>query len=272
MAMRVTSPAWVRVDAAVPCPWARAPETRISHRGRSVLVLGDHGAPIVVTGSEFGLVPGGIQLSDSDFERMRRIENETVRLSHWRPIVVVEARLSIDRALVDVQAAQAVHLALACSPRSGGAESPNPMDAVAVRRRGPHLAAAALTGEGIDRALIDLVGAGPGSTPTGDDVIVGVLAGLHARGARFASSAISSRLPQLLARTTRTSAGYLTAAAEGRFADRVHVLLSHLHDARHVREVVRLAATWGATSGLDLLSGIAASALAGAGRAGKVPA
>lgn len=273
MAIRVASPAWVRVDAVDPAPWRRATAARIVHRGASAVVLDANEAPIVVTGARFGLVPGGIQLADADFDRVRGIDSGTVRLTDWSPVVVVEARLSIDRVRLDPLTLSTVQAALAGAPQTPGtAGVPNPMDATVVRRRGPRLAAAALAGEHIEAALLALVGAGPGSTPTGDDVIVGVLAGLHARGARFAASAISSRLPVLLGRTTRASAPYLVSATEGRFADRVHDLLSRLDDARRVREVVRLAATWGATSGLDLLSGIAAGALAVAGRSGKVPA
>ena len=268
MAMRVTSPAWVRVDAAEPSPWRRAVGARIIHRGTSALVLDAGGERLTVTGSRLGLVPGGIQVADAELDRLRAIEASAVTWNMWQPLVVVEARLTVDPLHLDALALHAVR-SVTVPARAAGDD---PLDAVPIRRRAAGLAAAAVNGGDIDDVLRSLVGAGPGSTPTGDDVIVGVLAGLRARGARFAASAIACRVPALLARTTSASVPYLAAAAEGRFADRVHDLLCRLDDSRRVREVVRLAATWGATSGLDLLSGIVTGGLAVSGRSGKVPA
>ena len=80
-----------------------------------------------------------------------------------------------------------------------------------------------------------LIGAGPGSTPAGDDVVVGVLAALRATGRDDAAAAIGRASCRLLDRTTSASRMYLSAAADGRFAERVHELVRGLGDARAAR-------------------------------------
>jgi hypothetical protein len=90
--------------------------------------------------------------------------------------------------------------------------------------------------------------------------VAGVLAGLRATGRTAAAETLGAQVLPLLTRTTSASAHYLAAAADGRFAERVHLLVAGLSDARAAARAVQAATTFGASSGFDLLSGIAAAA------------
>jgi hypothetical protein len=85
-------------------------------------------------------------------------------------------------------------------------------------------------------ALAGIVGLGEGLTPSGDDVLVGLLAGFEltadatARARPLRSAVVGCLSPNLQRRTTRLSAQLLRAAAAGRYAEPVlgflHVLAS----------------------------------------------
>ena len=90
--------------------------------------------------------------------------------------------------------------------------------------------------------------------------MAGVLAGLHATGRPAAASALATQVLPLLGRTTSASAHYLRAAAVGRFAERVHLLVAGLRDETAAAGAVRAAETFGASSGADLLAGVVAVA------------
>jgi hypothetical protein len=112
-----------------------------------------------------------------------------------------------------------------------------------------------------------LVGCGPGTTPAGDDVLVGVLAVLVSPYAGPSGAAAAARLRRLLVpllpATTDISAHLLRQAMDGRFSRRVHELMCALvadpGHARLARTVEGVVAT-GATSGADLCMGLIASA------------
>ncbi|WP_161988535.1 DUF2877 domain-containing protein [Pedococcus bigeumensis] len=113
-----------------------------------------------------------------------------------------------------------------------------------------------------------LVGAGPGLTPSGDDVLCGILLGLrlHPRG----SDALRERLwaavrPRLMT-TTSLSAALLTEAEQGYAVAPVVRLVEALaghdggHDAGHDPgpvEAVQAVLAIGHSSGADLLGGLA---------------
>lgn len=108
------------------------------------------------------------------------------------------------------------------------------------------------------------IGRGSGSTPAGDDMLVGALAWLQAtRGPHAALAhglrALEREFDRL---TTRTSAGYLRCALGGRFAGDVVALLRAVARGRRegiVHRATRLAAH-GATSGTDVLAGLVLAA------------
>jgi hypothetical protein len=116
-------------------------------------------------------------------------------------------------------------------------------------------------------ALAGVIGCGPGSTPAGDDVLVGILAVLKsphsgAAGAEAADTLCRSLLP-LLPTTTDISGHLLRQAAGGLFGRSVHELVSALIGdcaRRHLTETVQRVVEAGATSGADLCVGILACA------------
>jgi hypothetical protein len=116
-------------------------------------------------------------------------------------------------------------------------------------------------------ALAKVVGRGPGATPAGDDVLVGILAVLTcphsgSAGAEAAESLGCSILP-LLPTTTDISGQLLRQAAHGLFGRDVHELVSALIGdpaPEQLRENVRQVLETGATSGADMCEGLLAFA------------
>lgn len=102
-----------------------------------------------------------------------------------------------------------------------------------------------------------LIGLGPGLTPSGDDVLVGVEAALHALG-RPSAGFLGRAVGDVDARTTTVAATLLRHAARGEFAERLHVLLVALlaRDDAAIPDALQRAVAWGATSGTDCLVGV----------------
>ncbi len=112
--------------------------------------------------------------------------------------------------------------------------------------------------------LAGLIGLGSGSTPSGDDVLVGLLAGLAAQTpARSDHVASSVSGFTLSARTTRPAEQMVLAAAEGSFPEPLCLLIVALAGPRvaaeDIGERVRAVARLGASSGPSLLRGLAAA-------------
>jgi len=118
--------------------------------------------------------------------------------------------------------------------------------------------------------VLALVGRGAGSTPAGDDFLIGMLAQAWASVGEQAPligllRALGERLPSL---TTAASVSYLRAATCGEFGSQLTVLvrsLARVPCARALALAARVAGH-GVSSGLDTLAGfIAASEACGAG-------
>jgi len=115
--------------------------------------------------------------------------------------------------------------------------------------------------------LARVVGRGPGATPSGDDVLVGVLAVLTSpragtAGARAAES-LGRALRPLLPTTTDLSGHLLHQATKGLFGRDLHELVNALIGAstpRQLSEKIRRVAETGATSGADACEGLLAFA------------
>ncbi len=125
----------------------------------------------------------------------------------------------------------------------------------AVRR-----ASAALAGDGPFSDVRWLIGRGPGLTPSGDDVLVGLMAGLGATGRLSARTALV--LEDLLRRrghglTTDVSLAYLRCALRGELAGQVLAVVRALADGQPVGPAVQRLLGHGHTSGSDLLWGLA---------------
>lgn len=84
-------------------------------------------------------------------------------------------------------------------------------------------------GLGIQDAVADLVGLGLGLTPAGDDVLCGVLVGLHATGRSSMAGTVAAATDGRS--TTRLSADLLRLAADGQACLELLALLAALHRA-----------------------------------------
>ena len=115
--------------------------------------------------------------------------------------------------------------------------------------------------------LAKVVGRGPGATPSGDDVLVGVLVVLTSpysgmAGARAAESLGRALLP-LLPTTTDVSRHLLRQATNGLFGRDLHELLTALigvSSPQQLSDRVRRVIETGATSGADACEGVLAFA------------
>lgn len=105
--------------------------------------------------------------------------------------------------------------------------------------------------------LLDrLIGTGPGNTPTGDQVVVGVFAGLAARG--HDASGMHHLVHERLSGTSDAGRHDLAWAMDGEFSERVHMLVHSLHSPAAARAQARRAAGWRTSSGLDLACAVMA--------------
>lgn len=125
------------------------------------------------------------------------------------------------------------------------------------------VAAADLTGMLLDGrdpapAVRALVGAGPGLTPSGDDVLCGVLLGLRLAGRLDAVASLGDVVRRQLGATTSLSAALLTEAADGYAVPQVVRLTAALarDDDRGAVAAAGEVAAVGHSSGRDLLAGL----------------
>lgn len=83
-----------------------------------------------------------------------------------------------------------------------------------------------LAGNTLDARAGQLVGLGPGLTPSGDDYLGGVMVALHQRGRGAQAASLWRWLePKLAARTGAISAAHLAAAASGEAHEALHGIL-----------------------------------------------
>jgi len=120
-----------------------------------------------------------------------------------------------------------------------------------------------LAGNALGHEAAQLIGLGPGLTPSGDDYLGGVLVALRwvRRGAQ-ADSLWRWLEPRLSERTSAISAAHLAAAAGGEVHEALHDLLTDLAAWESPDLVPRLSRldALGHTSGWDALAGIVAVA------------
>ena len=114
-------------------------------------------------------------------------------------------------------------------------------------------------------AIDNLLGAGSGLTPSGDDCLVGVLVALRALGEQAVAEAIA-RIVALHAplRTTRISAAHLGAACAGEAIEPVHAAIEAIASNSSPEPPLDALSRFGHGSGFDALAGVllAASAIA----------
>ena len=117
-----------------------------------------------------------------------------------------------------------------------------------------------LVGNALGAEVAQLIGLGPGLTPSGDDYLGGVMVALHALGRGMQSAALWRWLePRLAERTSAISAAHLAAAAAGEAHEALHACLEELFKPASSWDgaLVRLAAV-GHGSGWDGLAGVLA--------------
>ena len=118
-----------------------------------------------------------------------------------------------------------------------------------------------LTGRAVEQDVRSLVGAGPGLTPSGDDVLSGALLGLrlHSAAARELVPTLWAAVRGRLGATTDLSAALLTEASQGYAVPPVVRLGAALAGGRtgDLSPLVARVRSIGHTSGSDLLAGLA---------------
>ena len=154
-------------------------------------------------------------------------------------------------------------------PVTGAASRPGSIDAHFTRAIPAlsHWLDDALAGRGVSTPgpVVDLLGAGCGLTPSGDDCIVGVLVMLHALGERRVGALVADTVARCAPRrTSRLSAAHLAAACAGEAIEPVHTAIEAVAGHASPGPALDALDEYGHGSGFDALAGvlIAASAIA----------
>jgi hypothetical protein len=282
-------------DVALPAPQGLRRDVALSverrlvslevvHVGHSALVLGAGRDLVPVTAPDRWLVPGGFQVTGQedwaalhDLTRRAAAMGWTVTCAAWLDAaapcdltVATAQRLAVQGRAVQGRAVQGrATQDRAVQGRAAwladwSTTSPAGVPASLDEARRPLLALAAHALAEAPGALGRLVGAGPGTTPTGDDLVVGLLAGLRATGDLPRARRLGEDVLGLLERTTRASRHELAAAADGRFGeallDVVTALTAPTARAGELASAAARLATWGASSGRDQAHGAALAA------------
>lgn len=123
-----------------------------------------------------------------------------------------------------------------------------------------HLQTSVLEEASPKEALQSLLGFGSGLTPSGDDAIVGFLAGLHYTQQVSILKSVQPHLSILLKDDNATvwlSKHFLHSALEGWFIEPILTLYEHLISEKEIQSIVHQIHSLGHTSGADLLRGLA---------------
>lgn len=181
------------------------------------------------------------------------------RLPVWSPAPIPRwsQPLSARSRVAYLGRARATHLPAGSAPLTPAFKSATRQLQVTLQQRPPH-------GGEVDPVVRRLIGAGPGLTPAGDDVLVGLLAALYRGGSAAASasaafSCLSQTISRYLPRTTDVSAHYLRLATRGFFSEPLTRLIDAVVGDACVEEVHRRMSevlSVGATSGADALHGV----------------
>lgn len=249
---------------------------------RAIDLSGAQGV-IVLLEPACGLVPHGIRLSPADWPRLHmsaRLGDEAVlaadRLRFVRSGLVIDLTMAqtwqarLTDISIDWTRPQVVRAFERVRAQMAAQASASPQDLAAIlfaRRIATVTPALIAAFRRLDAAVAcehlgGLVGMGPGLTPSGDDFIIGCLAGLtvSARGerARFhCLMRIAQTLVTRLAATTRVSRQHLSDAFVLEFAQPLAALAGALANGdEDVVEHLRAALAVGAHSGADAAAGL----------------
>ncbi|HEU4353930.1 MAG TPA: DUF2877 domain-containing protein [Burkholderiales bacterium] len=120
-----------------------------------------------------------------------------------------------------------------------------------------------LAGHALGNEAAQLIGLGPGLTPSGDDYLGGVLVALRWLGRGLQADSLWRWLePRLAAQTSEISAAHLAAAASGQVHEALHQVLENLSawEVPDLHPSLAQLDAVGLTSGWDALAGIVAVA------------
>ena len=240
----------------------------VVHVGQSAVVLqsarkqasGDE--LLIISPERSGLMPGGVCLAHVDFHRVRadilshNPPTGSVLLAGWSGQSAVWALVNLNLAARAIPAVSVLAHQRAVAAHTSSRATAGPLSPEPIRLKAPSIAQSALAANLGDEMLSVTIGAGPGTTPSGDDVIVGIFAGLHVFGLLNEVSILARQIVPFLPRTTLASRHYLKAAMQGRFGQHVHDLVDTLAGDGDPDLTVQRASQWGATSGVDLLVGL----------------
>ncbi len=234
------------------------------HRSALNVSVGD--GLLVVAGARGGALPGSIIVAD-DFDpivagvrtgMLARLDRDlwvgsavAISLAAARPwsptLPVIRAGRDIGRRLAVL----------------GGALSRQGTSGFAGLASGAAELAAFSTAAGGDVTAIAregdrLVGLGAGLTPAGDDLLVGFSAAFTAYGHPAARPLAGRWAEQAATATTVVATAYHRHAAAGRYAERLHDLLAAILGGPPdgISAAVERACRFGATSGVDLVTGV----------------
>jgi len=248
-------PPGARIDTASPLLMTGLLDVDVLHVGKTAVILrpvDPDGDDVVVTDSRVGTMPGGLSLPETEFQRWRELEPGQREITRGQATGFASAdhpSMHIDPWATD---ARAVMAAIAHLP----AETRATQFSLGILD-GRHVAEAATSAspDAVRIVAANIVGLGMGSTPAGDDVLVGVCAGLHAGGHVSAAISLARAAAALAGLTTRSSRLFLRAAAEGRFSERVLWLARSMDSPAAAIQAMQLLPAWGGTSGIDLAVG-----------------
>ena len=258
--------------AAMFLPAATTGTVLACHRSALTLLVGNH--LVTVAPDAAGGLPDGLNVGPV-------FAPATLGIRPGMPVVAGEHGLLIGEALaIDVTSAtcwspvlrrvpvaapglpvraSAVRAAMALDDRAFGMDRPtSSFRAVAA----PLISdlAAALGEDSAATAAIGarLIGLGPGLTPSGDDLLVGLVAALFALGDTRAALLAGTWATFAATRTTPVAASFHRHAAAGDFAERLHDLLAAVlaGPPDGIARSVQRAVAWGATSGADTVLGV----------------
>ena len=238
-----------------------------SVHARAVNLLLDDGALVALLPAESPLHPWAVAVALPGRDLARIVESAPVRVSggvveagpariELAGLEVVDLRLRRRLRALPAAGLKALARGAAAQPAAAAFE---PALAAAVER---------FRADGEIRGLSALVGLGEGLTPSGDDVLVGVLAGLDAAlevsgDAAALRQGLCAELERGTSRTTRLAAQMLDAAAAGFYAEPVLGLLQTLAlpkpGAKALAQAVADLLAVGHRSGADTLRGIVAA-------------
>jgi hypothetical protein len=225
-------------DAAVALPGSRL-RARVEHAYRAALYVRDEvsGGRAIVAIEDVGGQPGGILVrAATDLRGIRgTVIVDLSAAVAWSPRLPATARLLPDRRL-DLPHAEAA------APRIAA------------------LRLALLTDDAgtAQTAAVALIGLGIGLTPSGDDFLVGLLAGLEAADDPMRNPLAAAIARETPGRTTEFGAALLQHACRGEFSQRLHDVLIALaaRDGAGLARAIARAKAYGATSGADTLAGL----------------